>query len=320
LGEVFYDLFISSDYATGTVTLDPESEGMSYLSGTVVTITITPGPDGSYTRYIYDGVEGTGTGSYTGDETTFQVTMNGDIDEYILWQVQYTVGFETSGISGETGSDIALTVDGVGLRADELPVVNWYDDGAEIAFSYSPTVAGTGGVSYVYAGEFVYYYDASGNLHTAQLDVTYIVWTPATITGFYTATTATITTTATTMTTTTSTGGYGYGATTTATTSTGTGASTYTTGTETGGGGGLPGIPETLGEWGERLGDWWTTVTSGAGFGSTGGFELMGGAWFNGSTYELPNWILPIGLLFGLFFILILFWRRKKKKKRKRRL
>jgi hypothetical protein len=301
---IFYDLFISSDYATGTVTLDPESEGMSYLSGTVVTITITPDPDGSYTRYIYDGVEGTGTGSYTGDETTFQVTMNSDIDEYILWQLQYTVSFETSGISGETGSDIALTVDGVEMTADDLPFVDWYDDGAEIVFSYSPTVAGIGGVSYVYAGEFVYYYDASGNLHTAQLDATYTVWTPATITGFYTVTTTT-TTTATTASTTTTTSTEGFGYYGTATT---TGSAT----TSTSGGWSPTGIAEGWESFWGSVTDWFSSLSSPSS-------PQDGGAvwvWLQESTYGIPHWAIPIGLI---ILLLIVVARRREKKKRKRR-
>ena len=306
-GAVFYNLFIVSDYAAGTVTLDPVSDTMSYLSGTVVTITITPDPDGSYIRYIYGGVEGTGTGSYTGGATTFQVTMNGDIDEYILWQIQYTVDFETSGISGETGSNVIVTVNGVAKTYADLPFLNWYDSGAEITFSFSPTVVGTGGLSYVHTGELVYYYDASGNLLTAQLAATYTVWTHATITGFYTVTTSTITTSATTT------------VSSTATTSTGTGGYIYSTATtmissasslSTEGGATplveIPMLP--LSEFFNMEGfSHWFDASSFSNFNS----------WFNGSSCPIdnqhcyPNMYILIGII-GLFIILFFYYRKKK--------
>lgn len=279
---IFYDLFIVSDYATGTVTLDPESEDMAYLSGTVVAITITPDPDGSYTRYIYDGVEGTGSGSYTGDETTFQVTMNSNIDEYILWQVQYTVGFETSGISGGTGSATIVTIDGAPKTAAQLPFVGWYDSGAVVSFTYAPIVAG----AYDLSSTIVTMTDASGHSYSTGVTNTHTVTGPATILSTYVPHPTTP--------------------------SVPSGGSTIpTTSPETtpSSDGSLE-ILSIFDGFSETLRDFWETISSwasGNGGPSIGAF----GAWFNGSTYEIPH--MGIVLLAILGFVILLVWRRRRK-------
>ena len=134
-GVIWYDLYIYSDF--GDVTVDPAPTDGAYIEGTVVTITFTDLiiPEMAYTRFVYDGVVGYGDGSYTGSATTFQVTMNSEIEEDVDWQIQYQVDFETSGISGATGSATIVTIDGAPKTTADLPFIGWYDAGSVVSYT-----------------------------------------------------------------------------------------------------------------------------------------------------------------------------------------
>jgi len=287
--DIFYSLGVYADYAVGTVTFDPDSEMLSYAAGTVVTVTIIPEPDGAYTRFVYGGVEGSGLGSYTGDATTFQVTMNGDIEEYIIWHLQYLVEFETAGISGATGSATIVTIDGAPKTAAQLPFSAWYDSGAVVSFTYNSPVSGI----YVLTGMTVTRTDASGHLITDTATGSYTVSAYATISGLYAVTTTTSTTTTSPATTTTGGAGGGY------------------TPPPTAPSGGLD-ILGVFGGFSDTLRDFWGTISN-WGSGTSGSGRLSMGTfsrWLNGSVYEVPN--MAIILLAIMAFIILLIWRRRR--------
>ena len=304
-GVIIYELFISSDYATGTVTLVPEAESLLYISGTVVTITITPDPDGAYTRFIYAGVEGTGTGSYTGDATTFQVTMNDNIEEYILWRLQYLVDFETAGISGATGSAVIVTVNGAPKTADDLPFVDWYDSYSVITYTYNSPVSGI----YLLSGMTESRVDASGHLITDTGTGSYTVSTYATISGLYTVTT----TTSTTSTTSTATSVWDGGVTSTATSTTAT-SSTSSSGSS-GGHFSLPDFGGFIHTLGSEAGSWFTSLTSGAWLeGSWLSSPFMGGSFYGVSNLIILIIVIVLVFIIGwLMLFPIIFAKRRKR-------
>lgn len=268
-----------------------------YFWGDTVEITIT-GDDvsnSSSTRYLYDGVVGEGSGSYTGGAMVFHVTMNEEIFEDVHWRVQYLVVFDASGLTGDTGLNTVVTVGGSSKVQADLPFAAWYDFGAVAAFTYTATVAGAYDLSGITASML----DASGHLVLIGVTTTHTVIGPfTTILGAYIPHPTTTTSTETSY--------YGGGATT-----------TTTSGTATVLGWAPPSGSLEFPDIFSGLRDWWGTITSGWRSTSTGGFESTGsfGAWFNGSTYEIPNYIILFGCL---FFILILFSRRSKKKNRER--
>lgn len=51
----------------------------------------------SSTRFLYKKATGTGSGSYTGSDNPFTVTMNAPITESVSWQTQYTLTFTMNG-------------------------------------------------------------------------------------------------------------------------------------------------------------------------------------------------------------------------------
>lgn len=299
-GAIWYDLYIYSDF--GDVTVDPAPTDGAYIEGTVVTITFTDLiiPEMAYTRFVYDGVVGYGDGSYTGSATTFQVTMNSEISEEVDWQIQYQVDFETAGISGATGSAVIVTVDGAPKTAAQLPFVDWYDSGSVVSYTYNSPVSGI----YVLTGMTVSRVDASGHLITDTATGSYTVTTYATIAGLYTVTTTTATTS-----TTTTVSGESTSTSSATTTSGGVGGGYTPPATTPSGGLDILGI---FGGFSETLRDFWGTISSwGSGTSGSGGLSIGTiGAWFNGSTYEIPH--MGIVLLAILMFIILIVWRRRR--------
>ena len=260
-----------------------------YFWGDTVEITIT-GDDVSNDssvpiRYLYDGVVGEGSGSYTGHAMVFDVTMNEVIFEDVQWKTQYLVMFDASGLTGSTGSNTVVTVEGAPKVKADLPFMAWYDDGAVATFTYASTVAGMYDLSSITATML----DASG--HTISMGVTSthtIIGPYTTILGTYVPHTTEPSVPS---------GGSTIPSTTPATSP------------ATSGGLGILGI---FGGFSETLRDFWETISSWASHtGGSGGLSIGTlGAWFNGSTYKIPH--IDMVLLASLGFIILLVWRRRR--------
>lgn len=332
-GEVTYELqmfFDAGTVSTNPVSLNPDV-GYIFNAGTVVTVTVL-GDDVSnttYRRFVFESVYGEGAGHYDGSSRVFPVTMNENIWQEIVWQLQYEIAFDTSGISGETGSSTIVTVDGVAKTDAEMPFLDWYDLGSTITFTYSSPIVDT----YVLSSVIATFRDASGHLISDSLEHTYGVLWVATITGIYTiismTTTSTMTTLSTTMTSTASSGDGGYVYTTASTTGTG-----GTSSTSTGAWGGYPpelGFDEFLHDLYELFGsEYGSSSGSGSGAGNWGGMTMpswmqSGFGWLQESTcvytpvplglcgWGIPNWMFVFGFL---LFLLLAYDRERKKKKR----
>ncbi|MFO7889502.1 MAG: T9SS type A sorting domain-containing protein [bacterium] len=81
-------------------------------------------PEEELTRYIFSGWEGTGTGSYSGDDQSHTLVMNHPIIEKVKWTLQY---FLSTQVNPVNGGDI-----------DPAPPGNWYNENAEAKINALP--------------------------------------------------------------------------------------------------------------------------------------------------------------------------------------
>lgn len=119
------------------------------------------------TRYGLTGVSGLPTGYAV-------LAPNTITGEYVA---QYLVGFASSGIGTDTGSNSVATVGGTTCPQSQLPFTSWYDSGSSIAYSFSSPVSAGDGKQYVWTG-------TSGLGQTLQSG-TLTVSSPGTVTGAY---------------------------------------------------------------------------------------------------------------------------------------
>lgn len=96
----------------------------------------------STVRRFYDGVIGTGLGSYTGSANPFIVTVNGPITESVLWTTQYNVTVATSGIGSDAPGTVVI-LNGTAKTEAQLPYWAWVTSGNKLNYAFSSLVAGT---------------------------------------------------------------------------------------------------------------------------------------------------------------------------------
>ncbi len=111
--------FYSQKYLTITSMYgSPTGEGW-YDFGTNVNFKVdSTVAGGSGIRYVFTGWTGTGSGSYTGTDTSHTVTMNNPITEEASWKTQYTL---TTYEDPDEGGDITL------FPIGDPPGDKWYD-------------------------------------------------------------------------------------------------------------------------------------------------------------------------------------------------
>jgi hypothetical protein len=136
--------------ATNFGTTDPSVGDYWNDAGLTVTISATAPTPGAGEKFVWNGWTGTGSGSYTGTDTSHSVTMSGPITETASWTHQYQVTFTSSGIGSDTGTTTVLTVNGVGYEQDSPLYQAWFDSGSTIAYSYSDPIAAATGKQYVW--------------------------------------------------------------------------------------------------------------------------------------------------------------------------
>ena len=102
----------------------------------------------SLTRYISPSMSGSGSGSYTGSNNPFTITMNEAITETVTWQTQYQIFFTAIPIESDANSVNVLTVNSVSYSLSQLPQSAWYDSGTQVSYSFFSSVVGT---TYTYA-------------------------------------------------------------------------------------------------------------------------------------------------------------------------
>jgi uncharacterized repeat protein (TIGR02543 family) len=103
-------------------------------AGTSVTITASPPPNTTDTRFSWIGWTGSGANSYTGSNNPIIVIMNGPVTENALWNIKYRL-------------NIATNLGTTQPQAGE----NWFDAGTSVNVQASPPPAQTG-VQYVLSG------------------------------------------------------------------------------------------------------------------------------------------------------------------------
>jgi len=106
-----YELTVNSAHGS------PTGAGW-YDKGASTTFGVTtPESGGAGTRYVFTDWTGTGTGSYTGTDASYTVTMNNPITEDANWKTQY---YLTTAENPDEGGDIS-----------PAPPGKWYDSGTD---------------------------------------------------------------------------------------------------------------------------------------------------------------------------------------------
>ena len=137
IGQLYYQLTMSANYGTVSPSSGLYNESQTIQIKATEPVVTNPAQE----RYIFQGWQGSGVGSYTGPSNPSTVTIGSSITEQAVWEHQYYLI-----VSSPNG-----TVGGAG----------WYDNGTSAYASLSSTtVAGATGTQYVFTG---WNGDASGN-------------------------------------------------------------------------------------------------------------------------------------------------------------
>jgi uncharacterized repeat protein (TIGR02543 family) len=140
--QIQYKLTMTTSY--GTVT--PAAGEYSYAAGSNIVISASPPIAGSDEKYTWLGWNGTGTGSYSGTNTSAVITINGPITQTALWKHEYKLklltnsGTTTPSIGEywyEAGTPVTITATPVASTIDTRPLwLGWAGSGS---FSYTGT-------------------------------------------------------------------------------------------------------------------------------------------------------------------------------------
>ncbi len=93
------------------------------------------------TQYVFTGWAGSGSGSYTGTDVSYSITMNNPINETAQWKTQYEVTFDAK------PSDEGTTT--------PIPGTRWYDAG-DVSISATPTNSSYGFTSWTATGSITF--------------------------------------------------------------------------------------------------------------------------------------------------------------------
>ncbi|MGA8856965.1 MAG: hypothetical protein WB643_07345, partial [Candidatus Bathyarchaeia archaeon] len=124
--------------------------GAWYIPGSYVQVTLgsDTSSNSSNTRYLYNGATGSGSGSHTGPEITFSVTMNAPITESVSWLTQYTITINLNGHG--TSTPVSGTWENLGAA---LPVTIGSDGTNSSSIrNIIRTITGTGSGSFTGLG------------------------------------------------------------------------------------------------------------------------------------------------------------------------
>lgn len=129
----------------GTQTFNAPAGGTFYAdAGATVTYSYQPlvGSSLPGVRYSFTSVSGLPSG-YTVS------SPNAIAGAYVT---QYLVGFDSSGIGTDSGSNVVVTVAGTAYQESQLPFTDWYDAGSSVSYSFSSPVSAGIEQQYVWTG------------------------------------------------------------------------------------------------------------------------------------------------------------------------
>jgi peptidoglycan/xylan/chitin deacetylase (PgdA/CDA1 family) len=117
-----------------------------YEVGANVTLEASAPSEGDNERYLWKTWIGTGSGSYSGSDTSSSIVMDGPITETTSWVHQYKISVAFSGVDSDFSGNV-ITIDGTSWSNSAS---FWYNDSSLHSFSFPSELEVNSGKRYVW--------------------------------------------------------------------------------------------------------------------------------------------------------------------------